>query len=185
MIFGAGINDVEYRVRPKSREICPYYSVWHSMMTRCYSERYHEKKPTYKNCEVCEEWLIFSNFKAWMETKNWEYKQLDKDIFGDGKLYSPETCCFVEPWLNSIFNDCGSSRQGRLLGVRFCKRSGSIYAELRIDGKKIYLGVFDNKQDAHKAYCIAKQKHILNKVRDYPDREIKSAIIRRAECLIE
>ena len=38
------------------------YSTWKSMLTRCYDEKYHIKKPTYENCYVCDEWLNFQNF---------------------------------------------------------------------------------------------------------------------------
>ena len=32
------------------------------MITRCYSKKYHEKEPTYKECYVCDKWLKLSGF---------------------------------------------------------------------------------------------------------------------------
>lgn len=32
------------------------------MLQRCYDSKYHEKSPTYKNCEVHNEWLNYQNF---------------------------------------------------------------------------------------------------------------------------
>lgn len=68
----------------------------------------------YEHTNVCEEWLIFSNFNRWMETKDWEGKHLDKDLLGDGTLYSPETCCFIDPVLNSFLaeNPVGRYKMG-------------------------------------------------------------------------
>lgn len=95
LVCGVGINDSEYPtslfgVEEGSRKLlwrCPYYTTWHNMISRVYSG--HKNCSAYHDVVVCEEWLLFSNFKSWMETQDWEGKELDKDIFGDGKLYSP------------------------------------------------------------------------------------------------
>jgi len=102
LVCGVGINDADYRVRvqkelPKSssgkrnREtvfMCPFYKVWENMINRCYNPRHLVKRPTYIDCTVCEEWKIFSNFKAWMETQNYIDRQLDKDLIVKGnKVY--------------------------------------------------------------------------------------------------
>lgn len=81
------------------------YSMWHSMIKRCYSEKGREKNPTYKNCSVCDRWLVYANFledlpkienyKLW---KNNDGYALDKDLKQqnvENKVYSLETCCFV------------------------------------------------------------------------------------------
>ena len=60
--------------------------------------------PSYKDCEVCDRWLTFSNFvedvkqlegyQAWLN--NIGQYSLDKDIkLGRCKIYSPEHCSFV------------------------------------------------------------------------------------------
>ena len=41
------------------------YKTWHNMIIRCYSNNYHQKEPSYKECSVCEEWLNFQNFAKW------------------------------------------------------------------------------------------------------------------------
>jgi len=49
LVYGVGINDAEYQVNPAidgSRVMCPAYAAWHGMMKRCYSDKYHNKKPT-------------------------------------------------------------------------------------------------------------------------------------------
>ena len=107
LVYGVGINDADYQVNPTidgSRVMCPAYSAWHSMIERCYSEKYHDKKPTYKECYVCDEWLYFLKFKSWMEKQDYKGKELDKDILIQGnKVYSPETRIFVDKTINVLF----------------------------------------------------------------------------------
>lgn len=76
------------------------YTVWGSMLERCYSVKTQNRNPTYKNCIVCDEWHNFQNFAEWFYKNHKEGLQIDKDIKGDGKLYSPKTCCFVTNQVN-------------------------------------------------------------------------------------
>lgn len=96
LIYGAGINDADYQtqvvgyVEGKRCSIwrCPYYVKWKSMLKRAYCQKFHKKEPTYTNCKVCEEWLLFSNFKAWVDkqsNRDWEDKHLDKDFIVVGE----------------------------------------------------------------------------------------------------
>ena len=81
------------------------------MLERCYSEKYHETRPTYKNCSVCKKWLLLSNFindfkliDGYDDEKflNGELC-LDKDIKsnGENKEYSLENCLLVSKGENS------------------------------------------------------------------------------------
>lgn len=97
------------------------YKVWHSMLDRCYSNKYLEKQPSYIGCEVCERWLCFANFledlpliegyEYWLAHPN-ERVALDKDIKGnDSKIYCLENCRFVSISENSyeVLDRCGSA----------------------------------------------------------------------------
>lgn len=122
LIYGVGINDSKSTYIEGKR--CKYYVTWKSMLQRCYSLKYKNKNPTYANCSVCDEWLTFSNFKAWMVKQNWEGKDLDKDILIEGnKIYSPETCFFISRRINTLLN-VSKKRIGSLpLGVTFNKKN--------------------------------------------------------------
>lgn len=136
LVYGVGVNDADYAVQKfepigyvggkqkyKLVWICPYYRVWKHMLERGYSEKFQEKHPTYKGCSVSEEWLTFSNFKAWMKTQHWEGLQLDKDLLIEGnKVYSADTCVFVTPMVNSFVNDQGVKRGEWLIGVNWHKK---------------------------------------------------------------
>ena len=72
------------------------------MLNRCYGKAYL-KKPHYGKATVCDEWLVFTNFKKWMMTQNWEGKNLDKDLRSwPNRVYSPETCAFISKRANSV-----------------------------------------------------------------------------------
>ncbi len=81
----------------------PLYKVYTGMIKRCYCSydisycRYGAKGVT-----VCDEWKKeFIPFYNWAMANGWEPGlQIDKDIKGSGKLYSPDTCCFVTRKVN-------------------------------------------------------------------------------------
>lgn len=154
LICNIGINDADYVVKPVingKRLCCPFYQAWRSMMTRCYSEKLIVKNPTYNGCSVCDEWLTFSNFKKWMEQQDWKGKQLDKDLlFVGNKVYSPETCVFVDYTVNSFITDCGATRGEWPIGVDFHK-NGKFQARCSnpFTNENAHLGYFTCPNEAH------------------------------------
>jgi len=80
------------------------YSYWNCIMERGYCPKYHEKRPTYRDCSVVKEWHNFQNFAEWfyrqIKEDGWE---LDKDLICKGnRVYGPDTCCFVPRALNIL-----------------------------------------------------------------------------------
>ena len=73
----------------------PLNWIWTGMKGRCYNPNNH-KYPKYggRGVRVCDEWLNdFMAFYNWCIANGWKRGlQIDKDIKGDGLLYSPETC---------------------------------------------------------------------------------------------
>lgn len=82
------------------------YRCWSHMLERCYSEKYHKMRPSYVDCEVCEEWLCYETFEKWYDNNYYELPsgervELDKDILVRGnKIYSPQTCVFLPQTIN-------------------------------------------------------------------------------------
>lgn len=165
MKYGVGINDADYQVSPRAgnkRITCPYYATWSGMLARCYSPVHLERRPTYVGCSVCEEWLTFSKFKAWMEVQDWEGKQLDKDLLIPGnKIYGPDTCVFVSRDLNMFVNDRAACRGNSPIGVSWYPRLGKFQASCKnpFTGVQEYLGLYDCPEDAHEAW--RQRKHEL------------------------
>ena len=80
------------------------YQLWENMKIRCtYMHKIDPSKyAKYADVDVCAEWKYFQVFAEWFfQCSNYrEGWQLDKDILGNGKLYSPETCTFVPEEMN-------------------------------------------------------------------------------------
>ena len=160
LVKGVGINDADYNLEKKElingkhKTVwkCRYYSTWVNMLARCYSEKGQLNRPTYKGCSVCDEWLIFSNFKAWMETQDWEGKHLDKDLLKVGnKVYCPEYCIFVDQKINTFVTDSGATRGECMIGASWHKRAGKFESRCSnpLTGDNEYLGLFTNEMQAH------------------------------------
>lgn len=171
LVFGVGINDAPYMIRyteSGKSKMCKYYLRWLNMLTRCYDKKYQEKKPTYIGCYVCNEWLYFSNFKAWMEVQNHQGRHLDKDLIEAGnKEYSPEKCIFVPQKINSLMNSQESRRGDFPQGVYLEKSTGKFKAECSNNGKTVFLGRFYSSKDAEKAYKIYKKKVVQDSAKEF------------------
>ena len=179
-LCGVGINDAGY-VTQKNGKTCPLYRRWKDMIERCYSQ----KKRTFGMAQVCEEWLMFSNFRDWMAEQAWAGMELDKDILIPGnKVYGPEACCFVGKDLNTLLNIESGPRSRVCLGV-YKSKSGMFEAKCRVDGACKLLGTFDNPEAAHKAWQVQKAENIEAAVSAYSTsatfrQDVANALLSRA-----
>ena len=193
LVFGVGINDADYVVQKKVTIgyvngvrkqrivwMCPYYQAWTDMLKRCYSTKFQERWPTYKGCSVSDEWLTFSNFKRWMESQDWEGKQLDKDIlFSGNKVYSEETCVFVTSTVNSFTIDCGASKGEYKIGVSWHKAGNKFQSHVSnpFTKKREYLGLFIEELEAHNAWLKRKLELATLLAADQTDERVAIALI--------
>lgn len=82
------------------------YRVWARMLERCYGENDKRIMKYYRDIFVCDRWLYFSNFledaqklEGYNDFKrNPKKYSLDKDIKGNGRLYSKENCIFTDAY---------------------------------------------------------------------------------------
>lgn len=168
LVCGWGVNDADYQIQTNNicviggvkkyitESDCPYYRCWARMVERCHTGRY----PAYANALICDEWRSFMAFKAWMEQQPWEGNELDKDILGDGSLYSPATCCFVQRSVNMFWNKTGERGCG-LVGASFHNASGRYRAQCKIGDQNVALGYFDTELEAHRAWVAAEEKAMI------------------------
>lgn len=197
LVFGVGVNDVEYAVqikevvsgrykngKQKQRLVwmCPFYSVWVDMLRRSYDKSCKLRRPTYNEAAVCEDWHRLSIFKAWMEQQDWEGKQLDKDLLLKGnKTYAPETCIFVSREVNMFLLDRAASRGEYKIGVSWHKGCGKFVAQCcnPLLLKKEHLGYFTTEESAHEAWAKKKLEHAHTLAELQDDSRIAEALIRR------
>ncbi len=165
LVYGVGTNDANYVVQPTingKRVVCPFYATWQGMLERCYSEKYQAKYPTYIGCSVVPEWHRFMAFRAWMVERDWQGRELDKDLLIQGnRVYGPQTCAFISQGLNSFTNDSAAARGDWPTGVHWSKRNGKFRAQCSnpFTGKREHLGRFTCPDQAHEAW--RKRKHEL------------------------
>ena len=100
-VFGVGfIGGGTHKPSVKGKYTATYRA-WVNMLSRCYCEK--SQQPTYKDCMVCDEWHNFQNFADWYGYNYADGLHLDKDIkFEGNKIYSPDTCMFVNQKSNTI-----------------------------------------------------------------------------------
>ena len=170
------IGEGEYKVCENGK-ITRVYSTWNNMLKRCYDEKYHEKQPTYINCEVCDELHNFQNFGKWFDENYYEVEGekmcLDKDILvKHNKIYSPETCIFVPERINTLFTKCDRSRGESVIGTNYHKRDKVYQAYCNLinpktgKSKRKYLGYYDTQEKAFQVYKYYKEKNI-KQIADY------------------
>lgn len=195
LVYGVGINDADYVIQKfetigyangkrKQKRVwrCPYYKSWICMLQRCYDSKFQQQNPTYRGCSVSEQWLTFSNFKAWMAKQDWEGKQLDKDLLFEGnKIYSADTCVFVTATTNNFTVDGGSSRGEWLIGVHWDKSRAKFRAKCSnpVTKKLEHLGYFTSEQEAHQAWMKRKLELAHELAEIQTDSRVAKALIDR------
>lgn len=141
------------------------YDRWKHMLSRCYSDKYQVKQPTYIGCSVSDEWLNFQNFAEWYDKNYYEIDghimDLDKDILCKGnKIYSSKTCVFAPSNINTLFVKNDIIRGIYPIGVCFDKLINKFKATYRNKNIKKHLGVFETSLEAFNAYKLYKEKFI-------------------------
>ena len=173
-VYGVGFMGIgEFKSKDENGKTRKCYDTWHSMHERCYSPKYHEKKPTYKNCKVCKEWNNYQEFAKW-DNENYyevgdERMALDKDILNKrNKVYSPNNCIYVPYSINSLFVKRDNERGELPIGVS--KHRDKFRAILNKYNKQIHLGIYPTPEEAFQAYKQAKEQYIKEVAEEYKDK---------------
>lgn len=180
LVCGVGINDYDVAVYTNEEVVKEAYKHWHAIILRCYSKNCSTKYPSYIGCTVCDKWLRFSNFFEWFK-KQWSSSKknyhVDKDIlFKGNKVYSPETCCFVPPYINQLLEKCKGRRGNLPIGVFYDKQRDKYGAALS-ENKNTIQKRFETIKDAFSFYKKAKEAYIKEVAQKYYDkREITKRV---------
>ena len=163
-VFGVGIVGTKYPSKVDGIQT-KEYKLWTDMLRRCYSDGFKKKHPTYKDCEVSENFKHYSYFYEWCNkqigfgNKDWH---LDKDLLIKGnKVYSENTCVFIPSEINSLLVKRVASRGEHLIGVCWHKTKKSFVAKVNKNtGKSEFLGYFNTEIEAFNAYKQAKESFV-------------------------
>ena len=160
LVFGVGFNDKTIPAKVDGKMVKEYV-LWQNMLKRCFSEKCQTLYPTYKGCNVSDNFLHYSFFYDWCQEqigfgkvdekgRSW---CLDKDLlFVDNKTYSETTCVFVPQEINKFFIDRGNARGEYPIGVYFDKQNGKFTARCNVNGVRRSLGHFNTPQEAFAVY---------------------------------
>ena len=163
-VYGVGILGAKYPAKVngvKTKE----YNLWCSMLTRCCSDNFKIKYPTYEGCEVSDKFKSYEYFYEWCHeqvgfgNQDWH---LDKDLLVKGnKVYSESTCVFIPAEVNTLLVKSDNIRGKHLIGICWNKKASAFVARVRINkGKQEFLGYFKTEIEAFKAYKEAKESFV-------------------------
>ena len=161
-VFGVGIlGDTETKINGKHTK---EYTVWSSMIQRCYDKNTQSRQPTYIGCEVSENFKHLTYFKEWCNRQvgfGMSGYDLDKDILVKGnKVYSEDTCCFVPREINSLFGNHKAKRGECCIGVTMSSNRKWYIASVGISGVQTHLGQYETEDEAFAVYKQAKEHNI-------------------------
>jgi hypothetical protein len=176
-VYGVGcFGDGEYKATIKGK-VTNQYRAWSNMMSRCYSEAYKLRQPTYEGCVVCREWLNYQNFAKWFcdnSNHDMDNQQLDKDLLKTGnKEYSPGNCVLIPKELNLFTVGREAARGMYPIGCSFNKSHGMFESYCNHNASRIRLGLFSDPIVAHltwyrkKVELAYEYKEICDKI--HPD----------------
>ena len=170
-VYSIGIVGTKYPVS-EGDVLTKEYTLWVGMLQRCYSDISKNKNPTYKDCEVSDNFKSYEYFYEWCHkqigfgNEGW---QLDKDLLVKGnKVYSEDSCVFIPKDINLLLTKCTASRGQHLIGVSWSNTNKAFVAMVRKNkGKSEYLGHFNTEIEAFDAYKTAKENYLKEQANKY------------------
>ena len=163
-VHGVGIIGTRYPVSESCRNT-KEYTLWCSMLRRCYSGSFKKQRPTYEGCEVSDNFKSYEYFYEWCHKQigfNVKGFDLDKDLLVKGnKVYGENVCIFIPSEINSVLVKCTASRGKHLIGVHWCNTNKAFVAQVnRNKGQPEHLGLFKTEIEAFDAYKTAKETFV-------------------------
>lgn len=162
-VYGVGLCDVDFSVN-LNKTTKEAYKHWTLMLRRCYSNR--KEFSSYKDCDVCKDWLLFSNFYKWFIENYVDGYALDKDLICKGnKCYCPDYCCFIPTRINNLILRNKSRRGEYPIGVT--KVKGMFKAQISENYKNVSLGLFNTPEEAFAAFKFEKERYVKELASEY------------------
>lgn len=179
-LYGQGFNEGGDFPTYSEGKCTKEYTLWLSMITRCYSKKNLERRGTYIDCEVSENFKNFQFFAKWCQNQKGfglEGWQIDKDILCTGtgsSIYSEDTCCFVPNCINMYF------LKDRRVCVNYHKKSKLWQANISINNKTKYIGsskVYEEALNMYNSYKLLVVKDLLVKYENQLEDKVVNKIL--------
>ena len=170
-VYGIGISGTKYPITINGT-LTKEYTLWQSMLRRCYSDTCKNKRPTYEGCQVSENFKSYEYFYEWCQSQvgfGNEGWHLDKDLLIKGnKFYSESTCVFIPSEINTVLVKSDKIRGEYPIGVHWSNTSKAFVAMVKKNkGKREYLGLFNTELEAFNAYKQAKESFIKEQAKKW------------------
>ena len=172
-VYGIGIVGTKYPIMISGRNT-KEYELWKSMLRRCYSDGFKKKHPTYKDCEVSENFKSYEYFYEWCNEQvgfGVDGFEIDKDLLTKGnKVYSENVCIFIPAEINLVLVKRTISRGKHLIGVYWSNTSKTFIARVKKNkGKSEWLGCFNTEIEAFNAYKQSKESFVKEQANNWKD----------------
>ncbi|MGI6068917.1 MAG: AP2 domain-containing protein [Blautia sp.] len=136
------------------------YRIWKGIKSRCYiSSSSNFEHYGGRGIQVCEEWKnSFEAFKTWALLNGYTDKLSIDRIDSDGD-YKPENCRWVTNEIQARNRKMFKNSKSGISGVSWREDMQKWTAKIGVDKKEIFLGNYENKEDAIKARQDAEKKY--------------------------
>jgi len=135
----------------------PLYCIYNGMKRRCYNKNF-KNYPIYggRGIKICERWLGLTGFSNFIYDMGERPKGTSLDRINNDGDYEPSNCRWATQYtqVSNRRNSTGCS------GVSYSKSRNKWRATIRVKGKPLNLGSFNQKEDAIKARREAKLIHL-------------------------
>ena len=173
-VYGVGIIGSKYPTKVNGVHT-KEYTLWCSMLQRCYSEAFKKKYLTYDVCEASENFKYYEYFYEWCNKQigfGMADFELDKDLLIKGnKVYSENTCIFIPSEINLVLVKSDNIRGKHPIGVHWSNSNKAFVAKVKKNkGKQEYLGSFNTELEAFKAYKTAKESFVKEQADKWKDK---------------
>ena len=170
-VFGVGVVGTKYPITVNGT-LTKEYTLWQSMLRRCYSDTCKNRRPTYEDCEVSDNFKSYEYFYEWchkqigFDNEGWH---LDKDLLVKGnKVYSEDSCVFIPIEINLVLTKRTALRGKYLIGVCWHKTNKAFISRVNKNkGKQEHLGHFKTEIEAFNAYKTAKESFVKEQANNW------------------
>jgi len=146
--------------------------LWLRMNSRC---NHLQLYPSYVGCRTSENFKNFQYFAEWCnkqkgfleKNENGTHWALDKDLLGNGKIYSEDVCVFIPYEINGFLVNMDKNVRSIPTGVTFDKSRGLYKAKM---GEKYNLGRFETYEEAAEVYKVAKERYAKDLAMKYDEK---------------